>query len=342
MDSFISNIQSSTVLVDADVRFIVCTDHDDTTDPVSALLQAGTFPLPRLFEVLTRCISGGGRVIDLGAHVGSFTLSAAAAGYEVLSIEASPPNAELIRRSIDANGFTNVRLENIAISDRDGALQFHCRGPYGHLATGGEMGNASVEATTLDKLLARIGWDRVDFIKMDIEGSEVAALRGMQATIATSRPVIFCESNGHMLNVFGETPQTLKQALVDFGYSLFLVEPDSLVPASAQDVQGCTVVDYLACGPLPPALASRAAAVGAQAYRNTMAELVATAQSPNADVRRYAARALRDADAALRATEGAAELCALLRRDADEGVRTVAAEIPAPAPARKAWWRWPF
>src|SRR3954464_14995963 len=74
--------------------FVAVTDPDRQNDPVADALAEGTFPLVRLLDVARRCTPVGGRVLDLGSHVGSFALAAAASGFEVAAVEASTANAE--------------------------------------------------------------------------------------------------------------------------------------------------------------------------------------------------------------------------------------------------------
>jgi FkbM family methyltransferase len=340
MDSTNPDIDESRIRLADGREFVIATDAA-AADPVCSQLRAGHFPLGRLDGLLRKCVPPGGRVLDLGGHVGSFALAAAAGGYDVVCVEASPANASLIRRSIAANGFSNLRLENVAVSDREGTLTFYPRGPYGHLAPDGETGEVRVEAVTVDSLLARIGWERADFIKLDIEGSEVAAIRGMQGLLARAdAPLLFCESNGHMLNVFGESTSTLKAALRTAGLVVHEVQEDRLLRVAAQDVQCRTVVDYFACKALPAPVAAEASS-RERTTAEQLAELARTAQSPVAEERRFAARTLRDARPRF-AGEGAAEgLRRQLAGDTDEQVRGVAggiAPFAEPLRAAKRWW----
>ncbi len=66
-------------------------------------------------------------MLDLGTHVGTFTLAAAALGYEVIGVEASPQNAALLRAGLEHNAFRHVQLINAAVGDRPGTLEFSRR-----------------------------------------------------------------------------------------------------------------------------------------------------------------------------------------------------------------------
>src|SRR3569832_1374912 len=116
---------ASQVRAGKDIHFIVTTDPDDRDDPVSDALRAGEFPVARLFDLVSQVVAPGARILDLGGHVGSFALACAAAGYEVVCVEASPRNAELIASSIAANAFGNLRIFNVEVSSNPGKLKYH-------------------------------------------------------------------------------------------------------------------------------------------------------------------------------------------------------------------------
>lgn len=312
-----------------DVRFRVATNPDDRDDPVSEELRAGSFPVARLFDLVRRIVPAGGRIVDLGAHVGSFSLACAAAGYDVLCAEASPANAALIQASIALNGFANLRLFNVAVSDREGRLRFHPQGPFGHVAPDGYDGTTvDVEAITVDELLARAGWDRADFIKLDIEGSEVAALRGMRRVLGgETPPFVFCESNGHMLHKFGDSPQSLKAALAAHRLRVYAVTPTQLVPVAEREPQGLTVLDYFAARALPDALGGEVAPAIASP-QDHVRDLRISAQSPVLEERWYAARTLQQSREYFAGEPEAEAIRSRLAQDPASLVKQVALQTP--------------
>jgi len=147
----------------------------DPVDPISRDLASGVYSpqYDRLLGLLQTVVPVGGRVLDLGAHIGTFSLAAAALGYEVLAVEASPQNAALLQASIEANGFRQMRVIHAAVSDRSGVLEFCAIGPWGHVSTPLlTTPTVCVPAVTVEQILDDHGWDRVDFVKIDIEGGE--------------------------------------------------------------------------------------------------------------------------------------------------------------------------
>ena len=112
------------------------------------------------------------------------------------------------------------------------------------------------DAGRVDDVLEERGWDNVRFIKLDVEGSEVRAVRGMPRLLARpDGPVVYFESNQHTLGLFGQTAEELKAELRRFGYAVYEVRPGALLPAPEGAEQAEVVVDYLAAKRLPPGLA---------------------------------------------------------------------------------------
>ncbi len=140
-------------------------------------------------------IHPGDVVLDCGAHVGTFTHFALARGAgKVISIEPSPRNVACLRRNfakeiaegrviVYPKGVWNkddvMTLEQVDENSAADTVVMHQPGAH-----------KGVEAplTTIDKLVAEFGLDRVDFIKMDIEGAEAPALEGAAATLKRWKP----------------------------------------------------------------------------------------------------------------------------------------------------------
>jgi FkbM family methyltransferase len=221
-------------------------------DPVAAELARGDCPQPRNWPLFLSLLRPGAVVLDLGAHQGGFALPAAALGCRVLAVEANPANAELLRQSAGLNRFPGFELVHAAVGDRPGELHFRPIGPYGSVVVGDpgdDPGVIRVPSVTVDALLAGRGLVRVDFIKMDVEGSEAAAVRGMAGLLARpDAPVVFYESNGYTLDFFGETCQRLKAEFARFGYRNYYVDTAHarLIPVEPGDLQPDCCVDYLA------------------------------------------------------------------------------------------------
>ena len=315
----------------------------DPVDPISRDLASGVYSpqYDRLLGLLQTIVPVGGRVLDLGAHIGTFSLAAAALGYEVLAVEASPQNAALLQASIEANGFRQMRVIHAAVSDRSGVLEFCAIGPWGHVSTPLlTTPTVRVPAVTVEQILDDHGWDRVDFVKIDIEGSEVAALEGMKQLLSgPDSPPLFVESNGHTLNFFDQTPDTLKKTLKRYGYQAFLVEHESLVPVKEGELQPDCCVDLLVLKRRP---------VGLREFRidrplsrsEIIARVLYSCRAENPAVRWYIARALRTASRSIRGHKDVIQAVSALRLDPDMSICDAAAKVRTGDSGMSRWFTW--
>ncbi len=147
---------------------------------------------PRLFEkqereIFCSAIREGTVVLDVGANIGIYTLLAAKRGARVFSIEADPDNARDLRRHVEINGFADrVTVFEMAATDRAQTLKLYRspRNSGGSTLFGSNHGLAevSVEGRTIDSL----NLPPIDVCKMDVEGAEPVALKGMSDTLARS------------------------------------------------------------------------------------------------------------------------------------------------------------
>lgn len=137
-------------------------------------------------------VRSGDTILDLGAHLGTFTDYALHHGAgKVIAFEPEPTNVECLRKTFaEEIQAGKVIIVEAAVSDHSGELHFaqdsgHHGSARGKLA---EDGGLIVRATTLDESVASLGLESVDFIKMDIEGAERLALAGARETLERFEP----------------------------------------------------------------------------------------------------------------------------------------------------------
>lgn len=179
-----------------------------------------------------RLLGRGDSFVDGGAHVGLFTLVAAArVGSEgrVLSFEPTSATRERLSRNVELNAFRHVEIVPAALSSAVGSAAFRVFDVFGsglnHLgpvdAEGGRL--ETVAVTTLDTALAERGYERVSLIKLDLEGAEHAALLGAQRTLSDLRPDLLLEIEPTHLARLDASPEAVEALLRPHGYSFFRI-----------------------------------------------------------------------------------------------------------------------
>jgi FkbM family methyltransferase len=207
-------------------RFTMWVDVDDQL--VAPGIVAEKAYEPHVTAVLEREIKPGSTFVDIGANMGWFTLLAAGVAGQVIAIEPNPTNVQLIYRSLLANQYENVRVVECAVTDRPNLLRLNFLRSNGSVAAIDNASDAAftiVQGQPLDALLRDV--ERVDVIKMDIEGHEPVALRGMMQTLKQFQPVLVFEMHPLAIRVnAGSEPADLLDGLAALGYRLAVIRPD--------------------------------------------------------------------------------------------------------------------
>jgi FkbM family methyltransferase len=158
----------------------------------------------------------GGVVLDCGANVGLFALAALRAGAQrVICFEPTPVTIEALRRNLGdciANG--RALILPAAIAGAPGEAQFEIvESDCGsnRIGASGKRPSITVEVKSIDSYVAESGLDRIDFIKMDIEGAEADALRGAKETLRRFAPVVAVATE-HTLDVLKNTETVMAAA----------------------------------------------------------------------------------------------------------------------------------
>ena len=200
----------------------------------------GTYDTP-LISAALQLMPPGGLAVDLGANVGFWSVPLAKQGH-VFAYEPVPSNTERLRDNAALNGVqATMAVQRLAISSTPGELCLSLREDF---QRGAETGNAavvidssdadfetvSIRADTLDNQAAEFGWDRLDVLKIDIEGHEDLALMGGRKTLERFRPVIFVEWNDSYYDRRGVDPgERFADALFGLDYTCLRRTDDNSV-----------------------------------------------------------------------------------------------------------------
>jgi len=146
-------------------------------------------------RVMDAEVKSGNVVLDIGANIGFLTLHLARlVGPEgrVYAFEPDPANFSLLKRNVSVNGYRNVVAVPKALSDRNDKTRLYlCEtnvGDHRIYDSGDPRPSVEVEAVRLDEYFAEPR-PRIDFLKIDIQGAELLALRGMERTLQESSQV---------------------------------------------------------------------------------------------------------------------------------------------------------
>ena len=152
-------------------------------------------------------IRRGSTVVDIGAHVGYYTvLSARAVGWRgrVIAVEPDPVNAALLRENVRRNRLRNVTVIEAAAWRE--TTQLHLRHNAANSGDNRILHDAdgyAVPGVALDERLAQF---QVSAVKIDAQGTDHIALEGARQTITRCRPVVFTEFWPEAIREFGDDP----------------------------------------------------------------------------------------------------------------------------------------
>jgi FkbM family methyltransferase len=177
---------------------------------------------------LKMILSPGNTFVDVGANIGIYTLAASKIVGEtgrVLAFEPSVQSSPLLAKNIALNGLTNVHTFPVALSQKKGRAWLH-RGPNPTLNSFGKdpswKGDGEEVVTEiLDQVLRKTHIDRVDVIKMDVQGAEELVLRGASNTVTSAHPVVIFEVWPEGAMLLGLSPYGPWELLESIGYQFF-------------------------------------------------------------------------------------------------------------------------
>jgi len=185
-------------------------------------------------DIVQSGVGEGSTALDIGAHIGYFTLILAKSVGEsgkVFAFEPENKNFSMLKKNIEVNKFKNVILENIALSSSSGKVNlFLDKDNLGNMSFSPENipdsslnGKVEVESQTLDDYAKNIS-GKISFIKMDVQGAEGLVLRGGLELLKNHKPVILMEFWPYGLKNNGTDPLELLRMLNSLGYKFFVLD----------------------------------------------------------------------------------------------------------------------
>ena len=203
---------------------------------------------PHMHRIFEKYINNESIVLEGGCHIGTHTLRLGLLGKRVLSFEPMITSNTILRKNLKMNKITNVTVYNEGLSNKSDVAYFQWIGynnPGGSGLTNNPMGkpnyeknintsNYPVNLITIDSLQL----DKLDFIKLDVEGYEINVIEGALDTIKKCNPIITMEVWENFNGKYSLQHATSRfKILLDIGYTIHQIQgPDFLfLPSSGNE-----------------------------------------------------------------------------------------------------------
>jgi FkbM family methyltransferase len=208
-----------------------------------------------IVNVLNKILREGMVVVDVGANIGEITMVASkrvGSSGRVLAFEPVARNLLELNKNIRENALRNVTIIESGLSDYEGEVHiYHSCGQgaendehFGlnsiYVGSGEGIPIQSIPLTTLDRFLQSRPQDRIDVVKIDIEGAELACLKGSEQTLRSFRPYLIIEVQRTSSAAGGYEQSDILNFLSPLGYSFFRISSGGKLSA----VQAGSLSEY--------------------------------------------------------------------------------------------------
>ncbi|MEK6406913.1 MAG: FkbM family methyltransferase [Acidobacteriota bacterium] len=200
---------------------------------------------PEVTSAISSVLKEGHTFFDVGANLGYYTLLASkklGSSGLVHAFEPSPKQFEHLKLNARINGAANVFLNNIALAESSGDREMFLslgwnQGTHSLGALDGPAETCRVQCVTIDEYVGMNGVQRIDAMKVDVEGAELLVFRGAEQTLRSlAVPVIFFEACEHHARAIGHSTAEVKSFLTQLGYDIFHLTLRSGLKPSAKNV----------------------------------------------------------------------------------------------------------
>jgi FkbM family methyltransferase len=212
--------------------------HLRRSQRIERLMWAGAYERD-VVRLLKKIVKPGMTIIDVGANIGYIAAIAAkltGSQGQVFAFEPNPNCYALLAKNL--RPFSHAHAYRSAIGERSEVLPFYLSGDaaedgWGSLQRqpGAVRPIIDVSVDSIDSFASNAGLQRIEVIKLDIEGNEMRALRGARSVIERDHPAIISELNPACLARDGHTPNDVTLFLAELGYSIHRLDRDNIYAA---------------------------------------------------------------------------------------------------------------
>ena len=168
----------------------------------------------------------GDTFVDVGANVGIFSLNASqivGTKGRVISIEPNPATFARLSRTVAENKIANITLCNVGLADARAKVELYTGTSEGNdtasMLPGVSTKSVTVEVLPLDDLMEQCGVERIDYMKVDVDGYEHKVFAGAGKLMASGKVrLVQCEFSDIHLRIVGSTPQKLHEVITGHGF----------------------------------------------------------------------------------------------------------------------------
>lgn len=204
------------------------------SDQVQRQIYFGLYDIDGI-NMTKRLLRPGDVFFDIGANVGYYSLIASqlvGATGQVHAFEPIPENILSIQKSISDNSIANINLNQVAVADKKSSMDIYIgddtignSGWASFVKSTRRIHSLKVDVVSIDDYVRANGIDRVRLVKIDIEGAELDALKGMKNICSdVSAPNMICEINPYLLARQQIDSRAITSCLSEYGYTMYSLE----------------------------------------------------------------------------------------------------------------------
>ena len=188
-------------------------------------------------------------VFDVGTNIGTISNWFASRTQHVHGFEPHPDNLRMTNDQIVLRKTTNITLSQLALGSEPRNLHLHVKRFHGHHSLGDTsvsptVEKIDVEVETVDRYCASNGIERIDFLKIDVEGFEEDVLRGATTMLKNKNVgLVLFEVRRTILESIGKNGEDIFVLLLEHGYNIFTLDGREL---TAEELEHAADADYLA------------------------------------------------------------------------------------------------